>query len=127
MNEGREILLRRDAADVEEDVVPVEAPLRPDALARVSRVEPLRVHARGDDVRDFRGRGEGEDFLEDRAGRDDDAMGLAEEHTEVEAQAALEQMKVQAERGGERQGVVDQRLERRPDRDLRLPPRPDSL
>src|SRR2546427_4855767 len=76
MDEGREILLRRDAADVEEDVVPVQAPLRPDALTRVSGVEPLGVHTRGDDVRDFRGRGEGEDFLEDCAARDDDALGL---------------------------------------------------
>src|SRR5438445_7196 len=48
LDEGREILLRRDAADVEEDVVPVQAPLRPDPLARVSGVEPLGVHARGD-------------------------------------------------------------------------------
>ena len=107
--------------------MPVQAPLRPDALAPVSRVEPLRVHARGDDVRDFRGRGEGEDFLEDRAARDDDAVGLAEEDTEVEAQASLEQMEVQAERGVERQGVVDHRVERRHARDLRLPGRPDPF
>src|SRR5438034_741508 len=127
VDQGGQVLLRRDAAYVQDDVMAVQPPLRPDALARDVRPEPLGVHARRDHVRDVRPRRERHDLVEDGAARDDDALGLPEEDLQVKAEAPLEQMEVEAERGVEREGVVDHRVERRDPGDLRLPGRPEAL
>src|SRR5207247_10723799 len=59
VDQGRQVLLRRDAADVEDDIVAVQAPLRAHALAGDVRPEPVRIDAGRDQVRDPSGRTSG--------------------------------------------------------------------
>src|SRR3989475_13213705 len=100
MDEGGEVLLGGGPPHMEDDIVAVESPLRPDPLPGDVRPEPVRIHAGRDHVGDVGPRGDGEDLVQAGTAWEDDALRLPQEALQMETQATLEPVEARADRRG---------------------------